>query len=443
MSRSLRPIVVVAVVALVAVVGTIAAALMALVGADVPCGGGTAIAAGPPPSKTALREIPKHFLTIYREAGSSLDISWPFLASIGYQECGHGTGNCYVVNPSGCAGPMEIAYVRGSECSPDPAVPTIWERFKTDGDDDGKTSIFDPSDAIFTAAKILREDDGAPPVGGTYSEYHEAACNYYGACGDSSANYTDEVMARAVEYGFGDAESESEAPSTESEIEGSAVEGEAAQGEPERSRTEPRGGGRNPKSGEPRTGESGSGRKQPPPSSGSTCEASFVSFGTAAGSEIVRIAQSQIGYVEHGDNCQKYGPCVEWCGLFVAWVWKRAGLPIEDTSLFAYSGSFYEWVKENGGRDLPATATPAPGDAVMYGTSVSGHGMDHVGIVERVFPNGEIITIEGNFANSVEEVGPFDPAEAEAAGEPAPIFAYAEPPGASKQGGAGSGGVKA
>ena len=59
------------------------------------------------------------------------------LASIGYQECGHGTGDCYRVNPSGCAGPMEIAYVRGSACSPDPAVPTIWERFKTDGDGDG------------------------------------------------------------------------------------------------------------------------------------------------------------------------------------------------------------------------------------------------------------------------------------------------------------------
>src|SRR5205085_3284969 len=112
---------------LVVAAATVAAALMALLGADLSCGvgGGTAIAAGPAPTKTALREIPKRYLTIYREAGSAIDISWPFLASIGYQECGHGTGACFVINRSGCAGPMEIAYVRGSACSPDPSVPTI------------------------------------------------------------------------------------------------------------------------------------------------------------------------------------------------------------------------------------------------------------------------------------------------------------------------------
>jgi hypothetical protein len=449
MSRHMKLAGLLATVALVAVVGTIAAAMMALVGADVPCGvgGGTALAAGgPEPTKAALEKIPPHWLTMYREAGSAIDISWPFLASIGYQECGHGTGDCYVVNPSGCAGPMEMAYVRGSACSPDPAVPTIWERFKTDGDGDGKAEIFDNADSIFTAAKVLRSD-GAPPVGGSFSAYHEAACNYYGACSDPSADYADEVMSRAVEYGFGNAEAESEsvlaAEGTATE-EGTGEDGPPAGGSVEKEasgggKVEPRG-GRHP-------GAEGGGQevtKNPPAQSGSTCEGSFVAFGGgASGGAIVRIARSQIGYTEHGDNCQKYGPCVEWCGLFVAWVWKRAGLPIEDTALFAYSGSFYEWVREHGGRDLPATATPAPGDAVMYGTSVAGHGMDHVGIVERVFPNGEILTIEGNFSNQVEEVGPFDPADAEAAGEPAPIYGYAEPPGSSGSApeGAGSGGV--
>lgn len=192
----------------VTVAAVVVAAVAALVGATAPClvGGGTAQAAGPlagpEPTRDALREIPPRFLTIYREAGTALDISWPFLASIGYQECGHGTGNCYVVNPSGCAGPMEMAYVRGSACSPDPSVPTVWERFRTDGDGDGKTSIFDPADAVFTAAKLLRRADGAPPAGGSYPAYHQAACSYYGACGDAVADYADEVMSRAVEYGF-------------------------------------------------------------------------------------------------------------------------------------------------------------------------------------------------------------------------------------------------
>jgi hypothetical protein len=379
---------------LVAVIATIVAALMAIVGANLSCGigGGTAEAASPPPTKTALREIPSARLTIYREAGSALDISWPFLASIGAQECGHGA--CHEINPSGCAGPMEIAYVRGSVCSPDPAVPTIWERFKTDGDGDGKTSIFDPADAVFTAAKILRKSDGAPPAGGTYAAYRQAACNYYGACGDAVADYAAEVMARAVEYGFGGAESEVSEP-----------EGTGAETKP----------GERP-------------RHPPPSPSGSTCEASTA---TASGSEIVRIAESQIGTTEQplGSNCQKYGPCEEWCALFVAWVWERAGVALEGgTAPFAYSGVFYTWVTEHGGRDLPPTATPAPGDAVMYGTGVAGFQMEHVGIVERVFPNGEITTIEGNFADNVARVGPFDPAHAEAAGEPAPIFAYAEPP---------------
>lgn len=412
------------VVGLVVVVGTITAALMALAGSDLSCGlgSGTAMAAaGPAPTKTALREIPKHFLTIYREAGSALDISWPFLASIGYQECGHGTGNCYVVNPSGCAGPMEIAYVRGSACSPDAAVPTIWERFKTDGDEDGKTSIFNPADSVFTAAKILRESDGAPPVGGSFSEYHEAACNYYGACSDTAANYADEVMARAVEYGFGKAEG------------GAAAEGKSAHPEAQGIGTEPRGG-------RP-TSEPGHERHQAPPSSpGPACEGGGFLVSSASGSEIVGIAESQLGTAEHppGSNCQKYGPCESWCALFVAWVWERAGVPLEGgPAERAYSGSFYGWVKEHGGRDLPPTATPKPGDAVMYGegSGLPEEGMEHVGIVVRVFPNGEITTIAGNFGDAVTESGPFAPAEAvSVGGQPAEIFAYAEPPTTTNQG---------
>ncbi len=56
-------------------------------------------------------------------------------------------------------------------------------------------------------------------------------------------------------------------------------------------------------------------------------------------------------------------------------------------------------------------------------------------IVERVFADGEILTIEGNYADEVARVGPFDPADAVAAGEPAPIFGYAEPPTTGQEGG--------
>ena len=67
----------------------------------------------------------------------------------------------------------------------------------------------------------------------------------------------------------------------------------------------------------------------------------------------------------------------------------------------------------------------------MYGegSALPEEGMEHVGIVVRVFPNGEITTIAGNFGDAVTESGPFAPAQAvSVGGQPAEIFAFAEPP---------------
>jgi hypothetical protein len=104
------------------------------------------------------------------------------------------------------------------------------------------------------------------------------------------------------------------------------------------------------------------------------------------------------------------------------------------TAPFAYSGSIYEWAKANG-RVLPVGLTPAPGDAVLFGYGPAAS--EHVAIVEQVFPDGEIVTIDGNFGDRVARVGPFPPALAVTDGEPAPIYAYAQPPGV----GTGGGGV--
>jgi hypothetical protein len=402
--RSAWPLALLASVACVAAV--LVAAIMALFGASVSClGGATASAAGPTPSG-AVREIPATRLHIYMGAARRFDISWPFLASIGVQECG-ADGHCGLAS-SGCAGAMEIAYVRGSECSPDPSVPTIWERFEVDADGAG-ADIFDPADAIFTAARILRESMGAPPAGGSYHGYYEAACSYYGACADGIVDYAHEVMARAVEFGFG-----------HETAAGSSADAQAVR--PVDS-----------KQGRHRAGSHGA-AEAVPVAQGSACPASTAGGGSggASGAAIVRVARSQIGEGEDppGSNCTRYGPCEEWCGFFVAWVWEHAGVAMAGgTGPYGYSGSFYGWVEEHGGRDLPPTATPSPGDAVMYGTGVTGHRMEHVGIVESVF-GGEIVTIEGNYLDRVSRVGPFFPAMAKAEGEPAWIFAYAEPPGA-------------
>ena len=173
--------------------------VMAITGASFTCTDGTT-PADPVVTAAAREQIPAARLRLYQAAGQRFDIDWAFPAAIGAQECDH--GSCHGDNGSGCAGPMQIAVRRRSACSPG-SGPTEWERFQTDGNADGHFDVDDPADAIFTAARILREDKGAPAVGGSLAAYRRAACNYYGACADASAAYADEVMARAVAYGLG------------------------------------------------------------------------------------------------------------------------------------------------------------------------------------------------------------------------------------------------
>ena len=365
---------------LVAIFGLVVALVGASFGACQPAAPALS-SAGPAPSAYARQSIPPERLALYQQAGAKFDIDWSFLASIGAQECG--SGNCAGTNSAGCAGPMQIAYVRGSACSPG-SGPTLWEQYAVSAHPGKAPSINDPADAIYTAARLLREDKGAPPTGGSFAEYRQAACNYYGACGDSTVAYAEEVMSRAVQYGF--TGSGAPAPTSQPLAE---------------------------------------------PVSTGGCEAATFSPEAASGSQIVKVAESQIGTGEkpEGSNCTKYGPCEEWCSLFAAWVWQHAGVPLPGaTATYGYSGSLYTWAKEHGGRVLPASATPAPGDLVFYGTGPEAS--DHVGVVRRVLRDGRITTIDGNYANHVTVVGPFKPAEATNAGQRAAIYGYARPPSA-------------
>ncbi|NLT05172.1 MAG: lytic transglycosylase domain-containing protein [Solirubrobacterales bacterium] len=173
---------------------------LALGGTDLGCitTGKPGAAAGPTPTRTAVREIPAGRLRLYQQAGRRYDIDWAFLAAVAAQECNHGPYTCPGDNGYGCAGPMQISMRRGSPCSPAPDLPTLWELYGVDGNRDGRVDVNDPADAIPAAARILREAKGAPPTGGSYADYRQASCNYYGAC----SVYADQVMARAVQYGF-------------------------------------------------------------------------------------------------------------------------------------------------------------------------------------------------------------------------------------------------
>jgi hypothetical protein len=77
--------------------------------------------------------------------------------------------------PAVACRPMQIAYVRESECSRGPG-PTLWERFGVNAEPGKPLSVSSPADAIDTAARNLREDMGAPSTGGTFAECHEATC---------------------------------------------------------------------------------------------------------------------------------------------------------------------------------------------------------------------------------------------------------------------------
>ena len=68
-----------------------------------------------------------------------------------------------------------------------------------------------------------------------------------------------------------------------------------------------------------------------------------------------------------GLYCNPYGPCEQWCALFATWAWEAAGI---DIPRYAFTGDIWGWAAARG-LALPPTATPAVGDAVLYGTGPS------------------------------------------------------------------------
>ncbi|HTZ09462.1 MAG TPA: CHAP domain-containing protein [Acidimicrobiales bacterium] len=114
------------------------------------------------------------------------------------------------------------------------------------------------------------------------------------------------------------------------------------------------------------------------------------------GETAVRIAASQIGPdpdVAQGAYCNPYGPCEEWCALFATWVWQQVGVAIPR---YPFTGSIDAWAAARHLAMAP-TATPAPGDVVLYGTGPQNPATSqHVAIVAEVWPDGAITTIDGD-----------------------------------------------
>ena len=162
-----------------------------------------------------------------------------------------------------------------------------------------------------------------------------------------------------------------------------------------------------------------------------------VGLGTAAGlagrgvgAAVVNAAAGQVGGNPVGGYyCNPYGPCEEWCSLFATWAWEQAGVPI---SRDAFTGDLYTWAAQHTAV-LPPWARPSPGDAVLYGTGPQNADTSlHVGIVVRVWPDGAIVTVDGDAgpgppgSHSVTIDGPFLPWESTAYNG-MPIYGYAVP----------------
>jgi hypothetical protein len=105
------------------------------------------------PSRAATADIPPGYLRRYRSAvRRCAGLSWAALAAVGKLESDHGRARLPGVragwNAAGAAGPMQFGIGKGR-------AGNAWARYGGDFDRDGRTSVYDPGDAIPAAARYL------------------------------------------------------------------------------------------------------------------------------------------------------------------------------------------------------------------------------------------------------------------------------------------------
>ncbi len=112
----------------------------------------------------------------------------------------------------------------------------------------------------------------------------------------------------------------------------------------------------------------------------------------------LEVAAGEVDYIEGpADNETKYQKTNQpWCGAFVNWCAKQAGVKIPDCTYTPAGAKAFAEAKR--WQDV-ATAEPMPGDLAFFDfPNDSLDRISHIGIVESVKDNGTVITIEGNTA---------------------------------------------
>jgi cell wall-associated NlpC family hydrolase len=146
----------------------------------------TSIIGGGPPSTQAQRDIPAAYLPLYQAAADSCPgLPWPVLAAIGKVESDHGRlqapGVTSGANFAGAAGPMQIGI--GGKAG------NTFGSYAVDADGGG-ADVYNPADAVFTAANYLCRNGAAQG-----REVAKAVFAY-----NHSGRYVSQVLAIASGY---------------------------------------------------------------------------------------------------------------------------------------------------------------------------------------------------------------------------------------------------
>ena len=152
-----------------------------------------------PAASDAAASIPAPYLADYRTAGARYRISWTVLAGIGTVESDNGRSDLPGVhsgtNPFGAAGPMQfgVGGAAGNTWGGAPAhlASEHTGGYGIDGDGDGIADVYDPGDAIPSAAWFLQAH-GAP------GDLQAALFAF-----NRSAGYVSDVLSWAARYAVG------------------------------------------------------------------------------------------------------------------------------------------------------------------------------------------------------------------------------------------------
>ncbi len=115
--------------------------------------------------------------------------------------------------------------------------------------------------------------------------------------------------------------------------------------------------------------------------------------------DVLDIARSYLGYAEGQNNQNQFGEWYgmknqAWCAMFASYCSYRAGLPIPATTEkgYAWCPSGMAYFKRIG----RFSTEPSVGAHIYFKFPGEGSGANHVGLVEKILPDGVIQTIEGN-----------------------------------------------